>query len=157
MIRNMAYHYRTQNTFCNMRVKKMKGRLRQTLKGKKEEDRLRILIEASLAHQDTSLWCFSPILGKFGRIFVTCNFWNFTHRKSASTRNATGTALFLGAPNREMVWIFVLKLMRTCTLWILYVFWAELVHQKVKKHPKHDLSTTFWTHRSSIGRINVWG
>jgi len=36
-----------------MRVKKMKVRLRWALKGKKEEDRLRLLVEASLAHQDT--------------------------------------------------------------------------------------------------------
>ena len=49
MIRHMAYHYRTQNKICNMRVKKMKARLRQALKGKKE-DRLRFLVEASLAH-----------------------------------------------------------------------------------------------------------
>jgi len=35
-----------------MRVKKMKARLRWALKGKKEEDRLRFLAEASLAHQD---------------------------------------------------------------------------------------------------------
>jgi len=31
----------------------MKARLRRALKGKKEEDRLRFLAEASLAHKDT--------------------------------------------------------------------------------------------------------
>jgi len=36
-----------------MRVKKMKNKLRWALKGKKEEDRLRMLAEASLTHQDT--------------------------------------------------------------------------------------------------------
>lgn len=35
---------------CNMRVKKMKARLRQDFKGKKEEDRLRMLVEASFYH-----------------------------------------------------------------------------------------------------------
>jgi len=53
MIMHMAYHYKTQNKICNMRVKKMKARLRRALKEKKEQDRLRILAEASLAHQDT--------------------------------------------------------------------------------------------------------
>ena len=28
MIRHMAYHYRTRNKICNMRVKQMKARLR---------------------------------------------------------------------------------------------------------------------------------
>ena len=50
MIRHMAYHYRTRNKICNMKVKKMKARLRRALKGNKEEDRLRMLAEASLAH-----------------------------------------------------------------------------------------------------------
>jgi len=36
-----------------MRVKKMKARLKRALKGKKEEDRIRMLDEASLAHQIT--------------------------------------------------------------------------------------------------------
>ena len=53
MIRNMAYHYRTQNKICNMRVKKIKVRLIRALKGKKEEDRLRMLVEDSLVHQST--------------------------------------------------------------------------------------------------------
>jgi len=48
----MAYHYRTGNKICNIRVKQMKAKLRQDLKGKKEEDRLRFLAEASLSHQD---------------------------------------------------------------------------------------------------------
>lgn len=53
MIRHMAYHYKTRNKICNMRVRKMKVRLRQALKGKKEEDRFRMLAEASLSHQET--------------------------------------------------------------------------------------------------------
>lgn len=51
IIRHMAYHYRTQNKICNIRVKQMKARLRRALKGKKEEDRLRLLAEVSLAHK----------------------------------------------------------------------------------------------------------
>ena len=52
-IRHMAHHYRTQNKICNIRVKQMKTRLKQELKGKKEGDRLRLLAEASLANLDT--------------------------------------------------------------------------------------------------------
>lgn len=35
IIKHMDYHYKTQNKICNMRVKQMKARLRQALKGKK--------------------------------------------------------------------------------------------------------------------------
>ena len=49
IIKHMAYHYKTQNKICNIRVKQMKARLRQALKGKKEDDRLRFLDESSLA------------------------------------------------------------------------------------------------------------
>jgi len=48
-----------------MRVKKMKSRLRRALKGEKEEDRLRLLAEASLDHQDALWWCCSPIFDRF--------------------------------------------------------------------------------------------
>ena len=74
-----------------------------------------------------------------------------------SKRSATSAALFLRKPIEEMVWIFGFKAMRTCTLESLKVFGAKLVHQKVKKHPQNDLSATFWTHRSSLGRIKFWG
>ena len=53
MIRHMVYHYGTRNKICNMRVKKMKARLRRALKGKKEEDGVMFLVEVSLSHQDT--------------------------------------------------------------------------------------------------------
>ena len=52
MIRHMAHHYRTRNKICNRRVRNMKARLRRALKGKKEEDMLRLLSKAYLAHQD---------------------------------------------------------------------------------------------------------
>jgi len=53
MLRHMAYHYMTRNKVCNMRIKKMKARLRRALDGKKEEDRFKMLVEASLANQST--------------------------------------------------------------------------------------------------------
>lgn len=51
IIKQMAYHYKTWNKICNIRVKQMKARLRRDLKGKKEEDKLRVLAESSLAYQ----------------------------------------------------------------------------------------------------------
>ena len=53
IIRHMARHYRTRNKICNIRVKQMKTRIKQALKGKKEGDRLRLLIEASLDNPNT--------------------------------------------------------------------------------------------------------
>lgn len=71
--------------------------------------------------------------------------------------SATGDALFLGAINEEMVCNFGFKVIRTCTLEIIKVFRVEIVHQKVKKHPNSDLSSTFWTHISNLGIIKCWG
>ena len=53
IIKHMARHYRTRNKICNIRVKQMKTRLKQALKGKKEGDRLILLDENSLANEDT--------------------------------------------------------------------------------------------------------
>jgi len=51
MLHHMAYHYMTQNKICNIRIRKLKARLRKALRRKKEYDKLKIFIEASLAHQ----------------------------------------------------------------------------------------------------------
>ncbi len=51
MLQHMAYHYMTRNKICNMRIRKLKARLRRALEGKKDEYRFEILVEASLAHQ----------------------------------------------------------------------------------------------------------
>ena len=51
MLRHMAYHYMTRNKICNIRKRKLKARLRKALRSKKEQDKLKILAEASLAHQ----------------------------------------------------------------------------------------------------------
>jgi len=50
MLCHMAYHYMTRNKICNMRIRKLKARLRRALKSKKEQDNLKILAEASLDH-----------------------------------------------------------------------------------------------------------
>lgn len=36
MLRHMAYHYMARNKICNMRIRKLKARLRRALEGKKE-------------------------------------------------------------------------------------------------------------------------
>lgn len=51
MFHHMAYHYMTWNKICNIRMRKLKERLRKALKSKKEKDKLKILAEASLDHQ----------------------------------------------------------------------------------------------------------
>lgn len=53
MLRHMAYHYMTRNKICNIRIKKLKARLRRALEGKKEQDVLKMLAKASLAHQSS--------------------------------------------------------------------------------------------------------
>ena len=51
MLHHMAYHYMTSNKICNIRMRKLKARLRKALSTKKEQDKLKILAEALLAHQ----------------------------------------------------------------------------------------------------------
>ncbi len=51
MLRHMAYHYLARNKFCKTRVRSLKAKLRGALKAKKEQDKLKILAEASLAQQ----------------------------------------------------------------------------------------------------------
>ena len=51
MLHQMAYHYMTRDKICNIRMRKLKARSRKALSSKKEQDKLKILVEASLAHQ----------------------------------------------------------------------------------------------------------
>ena len=52
-MRHMAYHYLTRNKICKTRAKRLKAKLKRALRRKKEQDKLKILAEASLAHQST--------------------------------------------------------------------------------------------------------
>jgi len=49
MLHHMAYHYLTQNKICKTKVKRLKAKLKRALRSKKEQDKLNILAEASLA------------------------------------------------------------------------------------------------------------
>jgi len=49
MLRHMAYHYLAWNKICKTRIRYLKAKPRRALKAKKEQDKLRILAEASLA------------------------------------------------------------------------------------------------------------
>jgi len=49
----MAYHYLTQNKIFKTRVKRLKAKLKRALRSKKEKNKLKILVEASLAQQST--------------------------------------------------------------------------------------------------------
>ena len=51
MLSHMAYHYMTRNKICNIRMRKLKERLRKALRSKKEQEKLKILADASLVHQ----------------------------------------------------------------------------------------------------------
>ena len=47
----MAYHYLSQNKICKTRINNLKAKLKRALRAKKEQDKLKILIEASLAQK----------------------------------------------------------------------------------------------------------
>jgi len=47
IVRHMAYHYRTRNKICNIRVKQMKARLRRDIKEQKRRIGLGFLLNLS--------------------------------------------------------------------------------------------------------------
>jgi len=56
LLRHMAFHYRARNMNTKARIKSLKVKLRKETRREKEEkeqDRLRILAEASLSHHNT--------------------------------------------------------------------------------------------------------
>ena len=48
---HMAYHYLARNKICKTRINSLKAKLKRSLRAKKEQDKLKILAEASLAQQ----------------------------------------------------------------------------------------------------------
>jgi len=52
-LRHMAFHYFARNKICKTRIMSLKAKLRKTLRRKKEQDKLKILAEASLAEHST--------------------------------------------------------------------------------------------------------
>jgi len=53
MLQHMAYHYLARNKICKTRIRSLKAKLGRSLKAKKEQDKLKILAEASLAQHGT--------------------------------------------------------------------------------------------------------
>jgi len=53
MLRRMAYHYLARNKFCKARIRTLRAKFRKTLRRKKEQDKLEILAQASLAQRST--------------------------------------------------------------------------------------------------------
>lgn len=47
----MAYHYLDWNKICKTSINNLKAKLKRALKAKKEQDKLKILVEASMAQQ----------------------------------------------------------------------------------------------------------
>lgn len=102
MISHMAYHYRTRNKICNMRVKKMKARVRRDLKGRKRRIVLYFFLKLPWLIKMLDGGASHQFWSGLEKIFLFANFGNCTHRKSGSTRNVTGAALFLGESNGQM-------------------------------------------------------
>ncbi len=53
MLRHMAYHYMARNKSCKARIRSLKAKLKRASRRRKEQDRLQILAEASLAQHKT--------------------------------------------------------------------------------------------------------
>lgn len=53
MLRHMAYHYLFRNKVFKARIRTLKAKLRKALRKRKEQDKLQILVEASLAQNST--------------------------------------------------------------------------------------------------------
>ena len=53
MLRHMAYHYLARNKICKARIRTLKAKLRKALRKRKEQYKLKILAETSLAQNST--------------------------------------------------------------------------------------------------------
>ena len=53
MLRNMAYHYLARNKSCKARISTLKAKSMKALRKRKQQYRLQILAEASLAQHNT--------------------------------------------------------------------------------------------------------
>ena len=53
MLRHMAYHYMSRHKVCKARIRSLKAKLKRASRRRKEQDRLQILAEASLAQHNT--------------------------------------------------------------------------------------------------------
>ena len=53
MLQHMAYHYLARNKICKARIRSLKAKLRKTLRSKKEQDKPKILAEASFSQHST--------------------------------------------------------------------------------------------------------
>ena len=53
MLRNLSYHYLSRNLVCQARNRNLKAKLKRASRRKKEDEGLKILAEASLAHHST--------------------------------------------------------------------------------------------------------
>ena len=49
MLHHMAYHYLARNKICKTRINNLKAKLKRALRAKKEQHKLKIFVEASLA------------------------------------------------------------------------------------------------------------
>ena len=47
LLRHMAHHYQTKNMICNVKLKWLENKLKETLKDKNERDNLEMFAEAS--------------------------------------------------------------------------------------------------------------
>ena len=48
MLRHMYYQYLARNKICTTRISSLKAKLKRALEAKREQDKLRILVEVSL-------------------------------------------------------------------------------------------------------------
>ena len=53
MLRHTAFHYLAKNKICKAGIRILKAKLRKNLRRKKEQDKLKILAEASFAQHST--------------------------------------------------------------------------------------------------------
>ena len=53
MLRKLSYHYLPRNLVCQVRIRSLKAKLKRASRRKKEDDRLQILAEASLAQHSS--------------------------------------------------------------------------------------------------------
>ena len=64
-LRHITHHYQTKNMICNIKLKQLKNKLKETLKDKKDRNNLEMLVEESMRAWNNSFFTSWPILKVF--------------------------------------------------------------------------------------------
>ena len=155
-IQGVSKIWSSRKKICNARLKRLKAKLRKVLRSKKEQEKLKILVEASLAQHSTWHRSLMPNFKKFGKLFDIFEFFMEKIGFSGRCVAPPGTRFWWGPPFKEnlafldLTWknMHAHKWPRNFDR-----FWAS---KKVKNTSKMTFLPLFGHTGSGVGKTHFW-